>query len=195
VLKKKGGSPSSVESPRVVSKNRSLGIQITAHDEFCRGGDEALIKYNSELSFIDRSTKYLNWRYGRTSLFEYKTLHAQSSRGHDGYLVLMSTRFKGIPATLVVDLAAIDNATANELLNAAIIESGDGGSRIIAFLVGPTNPYAEAFSMNAFFRLPSRFLPRRFPVFTYTLPQGGERSGPGSRDMQWYLTWGDTDVV
>ena len=182
-------------SPRMVLDNPSLGIQVIARDEFLVGGDEILTHQQASLSFIDRSREYLNWRYNRTSTMEYDILHAESGNGHSGYLVLKPTHLKGVPVGLVVDLAARSHRTAHELLRAAVMESRFWGLRMLVFLVGRTNPYARALTMNGFVKLPTPILPRGFPLFTYDFQHAEKKMAPAVTDMHWYLTWGDTDVV
>jgi hypothetical protein len=137
----------------------------------------------------------LNWRYNRKSTIEYDILHTESGNGHNGYLVLKPTHFKGVPVGLVVDLAARNHLTADELLRAAVMESRFRGLRMLVFLVGRTNPYARALRMNGFVKLPTPISARGFPVFTYDFQHGEKKMVPAVTDMQWYLTWGDTDVV
>ena len=186
---------SSDRRPRMVLDNASLGIQVIARDQFLVGGDEILTHQNAGLSFIDRSREYLNWRYNRTSTIEYNIFHAESGNEHNGYLVLKPTHIKGVPVGLVVDLAARSHLTANELLRAAVMESRFWGLRMLVFLVGRTNLYARALTLNGFVKLPTPISPRGFPVFTYDFRRGEKKMVRADTDMQWYLTWGDTDVV
>jgi GNAT superfamily N-acetyltransferase len=195
LFKQSRSAASSDRSPRMVLDNTSLGIQVIAQDQFLVGGDEILTHQNAGLSFIDRSREYLKWRYNRTSTIEYDILHAESGNGHNGYLVLKPTHFKGVPVGLVADLAARSHLTANELLRAAVMEARFRGLRMLVFLVGRTNPYARALTMNGFVKWPTPILPRGFPVFTYDFHDGEKKMVPAVTDMQWYLTWGDTDVA
>jgi ribosomal protein S18 acetylase RimI-like enzyme len=173
----------------------SLKLEIVSGQEFHVGGDELLNNSNPALSFIDRSKQYLSWRYGPASGNEYKMLHAYCNGDYVGYVVWKAIEFKGMNAGLILDIVARDNVVASELLRATVTDSKKQGIRMLAFLVGPTNPNAKALVQNGFVKWPNVLFPKHFYLFTYAFHQDTDHSIGTSSDANWYLTWGDTDVA
>lgn len=190
-----GGKKLHDQKDKRLLKEKLRGLDIVRQPDFPKGGDELLKSLDAGLYYIDRSKEYLTWRYCSGTANEYEIFHALHGGEHEGYVVLTSREFKGFAAGLVVDLAARSNAVAQELLRSVVIESTLHGFRVISFLVGRTNPFAEALKMNNFVKWPSALSTRRFYHYAYSSNEFGNETKPAPTDLEWYLTWGDTDVT
>jgi hypothetical protein len=191
----RGGPRSYDREVTVLPRNELSDLEIVRQQNVRIGGDELLENSNPHLSFIDRSKKYLTWRYYGGTANEYEMFYAVCGSLNEGYVVLTPRQFKGFTVGLVVDLVARSNVVANELLRAAVTHSQRKGYRMLAFLVGRTNPYRRALNMSRFMKWPNALLPRRFHVYTYAFDQNGRKAELIVRNINWYLTWGDTDVA
>lgn len=140
-----------------------------------------------------RDAAHLNWRYGQHPLYQYRTLAWVRDGRVLGYVIITEREVFDVPAVLIVD--ALGDPSEPEVLTTLIKRvanfSRSRGHALIAAQVVANSCLERAFFKAGLLPVPQRLSPKRFALTYHTL--GRTPQQPALAD--WYLTWGDMDVV
>jgi GNAT superfamily N-acetyltransferase len=181
--------------PRPTKKVGEMKIQpiFSFHEGF-----SSLVQRSplSKACLIDRTVKYLEWRYAANPVVRYLMYQIDDSRIVKGYLVMKGTILYGLRAGLIVDLIATDNLAAQLLLAQAVIAAKASRFDILGYQVGQFSPYVKALNKAGFMRLPQSLIPRKFRVYVFPHPLSEGNTLAQTINLQpWYIVLGDSDVV
>jgi hypothetical protein len=141
-----------------------------------------------------RSAAYLEWRYRRSPVFQYRVLFLRRKGALEGYFVTRRALHDGIDGLFVVDAFGRPGltdgswrATAREEISRA---STDGAA--MTMLMG-NSAWGPLRAMNAlpFLTVPPRFLPRKMTVYAEWKTSPGFEIGRNN----FHLALGDSDVI
>jgi hypothetical protein len=145
-----------------------------------------------------RDAKFLSWRFVQCPTRRYDIFAARGGGRLAGYLVGTLTRFSGLRWAMIADMlvpATPSGRNAAAVLIAAFTRHARAsGADIAASLMLRHAPAASALRRNGYLAVPSRLMPREFPILLqWNSPQ---EPPPGVFDPRnWYLTMGDYDAV
>jgi hypothetical protein len=133
-----------------------------------------------------RSSSYLRRRYLEHPSWSYTIFRTVQEGETKGYVVLRKIDLLQFKSAIVVDLLAFDQASLEALVAKAVAHSREQGRDLLGFMLPKDHRYYRALRKMGF--LPSG---KRFFFMVY--PHGHEKELLIPRD--WYVTWGDTDVM
>lgn len=142
-----------------------------------------------------RDAAYLNWRYfGQEPDISYDLFAVRRDGALIGFIVLRRNIFFGVSTGVVADLFPADMPA--DVLDFALdyvaSHSLNNGCALMVMLC--TALPRDAYRRNHFFKVPDKISPKTFHF-------GARCEGPAelavtARDFSnWYLTWGDTDLI
>jgi GNAT superfamily N-acetyltransferase len=140
-----------------------------------------------------RDQKYLNWRYPQSHpYYTYRVLAAECGDNLLGYVILRTSELLGLKCGIVVDLLVDPDhlGVVDHLLNRALADfRADKNLDLVAAMMSRDGPYVTALQRHGFMVTPKVFWFILHSNIPQRLPQ--ELLVPSN----WYLTWGDTDVI
>ena len=134
----------------------------------------------------NRNRSFLIWRYLRHPTRDYVIYRALQKGEMKGYIVLRKVDLLKFNSAVIVDLLALDDDTLSELVERGIEHSRQVGADLLGFMVPKRHPYDRSLRREGF--LPS-FKAFHFLVYSHRKEQ--ILFDP----KEWYVTWGDTDVI
>lgn len=141
-----------------------------------------------------RNSAYLNWRYADHPLYQYLA-YGWEANGELAALVIATRRkLFGLSSLLFVDVLAAPESEApvRALIQHMLMESKRDGVQIAGALAPPGSALGKTLEGAGFCLVPAKLSPKQFVLVAHTL---GHPDGLESDPSNWYLTWGDTDVV
>ncbi len=143
-----------------------------------------------------RDKRYLDWRYLHKPGFAYRFVVARAGGRAVGYGIYCIERKLGMRMMYVMELvvggddAGVTAGLCRHLQGLARAESVDG----ISLLVLPGDPNASLFARVGFIRIPRKLFPQ--DIYFGAMTNGSDVDLEVlRRDTNWYLSWGDLDVV
>jgi GNAT superfamily N-acetyltransferase len=133
-----------------------------------------------------RNRNYLTWRYLQHPTRTYTIYRAKKSGEMKGYIVLRKVDLLNFNSAVIVDLLALDEVTLTALVERGIQHSRQKGTDLLAFMVPRGHPYDKILRKRGF--LPS---PKTFQFMVYFHSKREIFNSPEN----WYVNWGDTDVI
>lgn len=133
-----------------------------------------------------RDKDYLNWRYISHPTRNYNIYRAIEKDEMKGFIILRKTKLMGFNCAVIVDLLSIDEKALHVLIERGISYSKDEKVDLVCFMVPKTHKYYKIFKKCGFFRSPKTF---RFMIYPH------ENKKELLDPKNWYVTWGDTDVI
>ena len=133
----------------------------------------------------ERSSVYLNWRFGRDQQLKYRTLTVQNERGElRGYAIYLERDpEETLPFGAIVDLLAVDQPAADALLaslSSHLRRSGAVGMQMLYF----GSPLIEgALQCNGFFRRS-----HNFHLLAHLHPSHQSRASELLAPAHWHMT-------
>lgn len=152
-------------------------------DQFDGFWQKALSLY-SVMGIRDRN--YLTWRYLQHPTRKYTIYRAKKSGEMKGYIVLRKVELLNFNSAVIVDLLALDEVTLVALVEKGIQHSRQEGVDLLGFMVPKVHPYYKILRGIGF--LPSL---KTFLFMIY--PHSGREIFLSPEE--WYVNWGDTDVI
>ncbi len=134
----------------------------------------------------NRDRNFLTWRFLRHPTRHYVIYRALHGGEMKGYIVLRKVELLKLNSSVIVDLLALDDQTLSELLEKGIEHSRQEGADLLGFMVPKPHVYHRTLRKRGF--LPSL---KAFHFLVYS--RGKERFFFDPEE--WYVTWGDTDVI
>jgi GNAT superfamily N-acetyltransferase len=133
-----------------------------------------------------RNRDYLSWRYLRHPTRNYTIYRAKKSGEMNGYIVLRRVELLNLNSAVIVDLLALDEATLMALVEKGIQHSRQEGADLVGFMVPKIHLYYKILRRIGF--LPS------FKTFLLMIYSHEKEKGLFD-PKEWYVNWGDTDVI
>lgn len=140
---------------------------------------------------IKRDSQYLNWRYIENPYKErYLILGFKVDKEVRGYIVLKKEILFNCKTGLIVDILSTDEKIANLLIKEALKILRSENLDISGFVGLPRKVIHFALRKNGYFIVPHQLIPKHFRIIYKPL----QFTNCFSLN-NWYLTWGDTDLL
>jgi GNAT superfamily N-acetyltransferase len=195
-LKKEAGNmPKGREGDSVAPVCASIpGLQVEPVTRFGKEYDELWLRRRNLAPVIQiRDAAYLNWRYAGVPDFGYRPFAIRSSRRLLGYVVIRTMALMGHFFGVLTDLFPFpvrDPLTTQQLFRFARNYCKDQGAEFMTCLLSHADP---AFFKDAGLKTVPAFLnPRKWHFGARYAPRDAGLLGAPEN---WYLTYGDTDIV
>jgi hypothetical protein len=145
---------------------------------------------------VVRDSTYLNWRYFDNPGREYRALIAEREEEVEGYVILRCMEQFGLRGGMIVDLGALPGREV--VLNALLAEAKrffrEQRMDLIACLLSGEDEYLGVLRKRGFQRLPRRAWFKEW-YFEYRLNTPTLDNEFLSDPSNWFLTFGDTDII
>jgi hypothetical protein len=176
-----------------IEKDITIRTISKIDDRFNRLWEEASSAHNV---ILKRDREYLDWRYIKHPSHDYDIFIAEKDRLILSYIVVRVMEYNGLRNGVIVDTLAVPDsedvmaALTDKVIEHLCKEEVD----LIVCMVPKWCEYRRVLRKCGFWRLPTVLKPRKEPFIIYPLSQkkGSELI---KSDTDWYITWGDTDVV
>ena len=146
---------------------------------------------------IIRDYKYLRWRYGGESGKSYQIFIAEHGEELVGYIVVREMELMGMQVGCIVDLLARpedSQAISRHLIDAGARWLAGRGVDAVLCIMLPHTSYHGALRASGFWPIPAWLSGKAWPFIVHV--NQNRVDVPMLEDPRnWYLTWGDTDVV
>jgi GNAT superfamily N-acetyltransferase len=133
-----------------------------------------------------RDRNYLTWRYLQHPTRTYTIYRARQNGEMKGYIVLRKVELLNFNSAVIVDLLALDEITLTALVKKGIEHTRQEGADLLGFMVPKVHPYYKILRSMGF--LPS------FKTFLLMIYSHEKKKGLFD-PKEWYVNWGDTDVI
>ncbi len=141
-----------------------------------------------------RSAQYLEWRYRRSPVFQYKVFFLRENGVLSGYFVTRRTVYDGIDCLFIVDVFGRPQVTSASWRAASLAEISQASMNgaEMAMILGNTE-WGSLSAANGipFLTVPPRFLPRKTTVYAQWITPPGF----AIRRENFYIALGDSDVI
>lgn len=146
---------------------------------------------------VVRNKKYLTWRYLEKPYFKYDIYKVVSKDGSvkGYYIVFVSERF-GLKTVYVMEMLAGEDdkdvycLMLNHLKKLAHEQKADA----VSMLIMPGNAHYRIFMKSGFIRVPRKLFPQQI-YFGARILSGELDNNYIKKENNWYISWGDLDVV
>jgi hypothetical protein len=161
-------------------------------------GIEALLKAStiSDRIGVVRDSRYLEWRYLDKPFFTYEIYTVTKQSALCGYFVIYVAEKLGLKTVYVMecsstnDSSEIYSAMLRKLDEIALERKADS----ISMLLMTNHPQYRLFRRSGFIRVPKKLLPQKIYFAAKVLSE--KIDTVYARDPKnWYITWGDLDVI
>jgi GNAT superfamily N-acetyltransferase len=133
-----------------------------------------------------RDCSFLKWRYFQHPTWNYTVYRGRKNGETTGYIILRKVDLLNFNSSAIVDLLALDEVTLKLLVAKAIEHSLREGADLLGFMLPQSHHYYKILRDVGF--LPS---PKAFQFLIYPHSDREILLSPEN----WYITWGDTDLV
>ncbi len=133
-----------------------------------------------------RDTPFLTWRYIRHPSRQYTLFRAMKDGEMRGYIVLRKVELLKFNSMIIVDLLALDDETIRTLVEKGIEYTRKEGSDLLGCILPKGHLYFRILKKRGFLPGFKSFL---FMVY----PTGEEKIFIDPKE--WYVNWGDSDVI
>jgi hypothetical protein len=173
-----------------LGRNKSdSGVQLAEIRHFDQRFDRLWANWSGAEISVVRDSAYLNWRYMRCPVADYKVLAAERRGVLSGFVVLESFRRGWVRCGNIVDLlASQDDETITALLSAAIRHFAKRGTAIVIAWVPQHSPVSGFFRKMGFFSIPSWYSLAARSYQEQAMPQACLED-----ERRWHYAIGDKD--
>jgi hypothetical protein len=145
---------------------------------------------------LKRDSRYLNWRYNECPIKHYNTYVAERNEEIMAWIVVRTMDKFGLRNGAIVDIMA--QPACEDILCSMLYKIEEDfvkeGVDLIAVSVPKWSGYYDVFKKSGFMACPKKLNPKKEPFIIYLLSKS--MGSEFIRDpSNWYITWGDTDVV
>lgn len=168
-------------------------VTVREIKEFDERFDSLWLETNRQFPVMGvRNTEYLNWRYPEHPYHHYRVWVAEKQNKLLGYVVTRTGDLLGLRAGIIVDILADQSSLGviDQLLQKVILEFQQANDLdLIACMMTKGGPYFAALQRQGLIVTPK--------VFWFILHMNDPRASTDilMSPLNWYLTWGDTDVI
>jgi len=178
-------------------KKIEKNLKIKKINEFGKEFDDLWKLTKKEMPIcIVRDSKYLNWRYFEKPEEKYDVFAIRKDAKLKGYIILKIEERYDLKIGLILDiLTNCSNMNYQDyLINYAISYFNKRKVDIISIIMNPNFRYYKSLKKQKFLKLLRRFLPEAI-YFGARLNNSKFYIQFIKNPINWYITWGDTDVV
>jgi hypothetical protein len=144
-----------------------------------------------------RHKKYLHWRYLEKPFFSYDIYIVDNRDGQIGGCIITSTSEKsGMKIIYVMELFTENNnqRLCQALLDKLVVIATEQDADAISLLSLPDDPFHTLYRRNGYFPVPRRLFPQEIYFGARLISEDIDPTY--ARDKHnWYISWGDMDVV
>ena len=179
------------------TKKISKTIKIEKLNTFSEDFDNLWEKVKSEISIgLVRNKIYLNWRYFQKPEENYQVFALKQNEHLRGYIVLKIEARFGLKIVLIMDVLTDPSNLLyqNSLIKFAIHYFNKKKADIISIVMFSHSRYYYSLRKFRFIKTPKRFFPEEIH-FGCRLNNKDIAKNFIKDSKNWYITWGDTDVV
>jgi hypothetical protein len=143
-----------------------------------------------------RDCKYLNWRYIHCPEKDYKVFVAEKNGELLAWIIVRVLDRFGLKNGAIVDILALPNFedVVCKLILRAVEDLKEKGVDLIACSVPKWCQYTKLLRKCGFMACPSKLNPKEEPFIIYPLSNELDTEFL-KNEKNWFITWGDTDVV
>ncbi len=184
-----GGIARGIYTPLLLMKKgkENRGIEIENVEKMDNQFEKFLERGSSIHSIMGlRDSNYMNWRYFNHPTRVYRIYRAIKDGEMKGYLILRKVTLLGFNSVVIADLLSSDLDIFEFLLKGGIEFSKKESVDLLGFMVPKSHPYYQFLRKYGFLRSPKTF---RFMIYSH------KKDEFLLDPKNWYVTWGDTDVI
>jgi len=133
-----------------------------------------------------RDRIFLSWRYFKNPVRTYTLCRSMENGEMTGYLILRKVDLLNFNSMVIVDLLALNDQGFRKLVQWGIGQSEREGADLLGCMIPQWHPYYRALKGMGF--LPSG------KTFSYMIYRTEREKVPVASE-NWYVNWGDTDVI
>ena len=133
-----------------------------------------------------RSQPYFEWRYFRHPTRTYVVYRAMKREEMRGYVIMRKVDLLGFNSAVIVDLLALDDSALMALVKSGIEHSRGEGVDLVGCMLPKGHEYEKNLRQMGFLPSMKNFLLMVYPC---------DEEGGLLRSKDWYVNWGDTDVI
>jgi hypothetical protein len=172
-------------------------VVIKTIEEFDPRFDEFWKKaQNNHNIILKRDSKYLNWRYIKSPEIEYKIFAAEKDNRVLAWMVVRTLDRFDLKNGAIVDMLALpgceDIVCAMTLKAVGYLKQKNVD--LIAVSIPRSSIYYGILKKCGFMNCPKKLNPKEEPFIIYPLSKNSNTDYVKNA-ANWYITWGDTDVV
>lgn len=154
-----------------------------------------LVRKKIKIAVIRDST-YLNWRYIQKPEENYIIFNIKKNKELKGYIVLKIAQKFGLKIGLIIDILAdpTNILYVNCLINHVILYFQKMKTDLISVIMYPNHVYLKSLKKLGFIKVFKKLMPQKF-YFVAKANNNEVIEKFIKNPKNWYITWGDTDVV
>lgn len=162
-------------------------------DRFDRFWEEAC---SSHPIILTRNSRYLNWRYIECPEKRYQIFIAENKKRVLAMVIVRVFERFGLRNGVIVDILAIQNHenVVQSLVQKAMKHLEDKEVDLIACSIPQWSAYRRILRKCGFVNCPKRLNPKEEPFIIYPISKDIDMDMI-KNPRNWFITWGDTDVV
>lgn len=180
------------KKPRIES-----GVEIKMLDEFDSRFDDFWKKAQAHFNIIlKRDSKYLNWRFIRNPSRKYEVFVALKDEQILAWIIVRVFERYGLKNGAIVDMLALPESkgAAQALIHTAIEHFKQKDVDLMACSIPKWSDYYTVLKKCGFATCPKKLNPKEESFIVYPLSTEIDIDFV-KKGTNWYITWGDTDVV
>jgi GNAT superfamily N-acetyltransferase len=179
------GLYSLVVRPNVGGKTGGIELEEVTQldDQFNQFWQKAL--FHHPLMGV-RDQPYLRWRYLQHPTRSYTLYRAMRGDEMVGYMILRKVDLLKFKSMVIVDLLALDNDILAALIRKGIEYSRNQGTDLLGFMLPKRHNYYQILRRMGFLPSLKTFLLMIYPI---------QEKKALLQSQNWYVNWGDTDVI
>jgi hypothetical protein len=180
-------------------KRKTSSLTIRQVERFDGGFDDLWSRIeNKRPVMIERTSEFLEWRFGAVPRRVYRKWVAVEGGRVRGYVISRLMDVEHMPCGMIADFVIEDSAVgleAGDMLLSTAVESFQEGRVALSgcLMTRGTNEF-RLLRRQGYFVCPPRLEPQPFPLILQPL-QDSVLQGPVGDLGNWFLTTGDYDVV
>lgn len=145
---------------------------------------------------VIRDSKYLNWRYIQKPEGDYTLFSIYEKNELKGYIVLKIEKKFNLKIGFIIDIltCSSNQLYPNQLITEGILFFKKENVDIIGCLMFSHHKYYKALKKKGFIKISKKYFPQEI-YFGAKLHSNLVKKGIVKKKENWFLTWGDTDVI
>lgn len=163
--------------------------------------DERFDRFWEEVSsshpiILTRNSRYLNWRYFECPEKRYQIFIAENKERVLAMVVMRVFERFGLKNGTIVDILAIQNheTVVQSLLQKSMMHLKEKKVDLMACSIPQWSKYKKILRKCGFVNCPKRLNPKKEPFIIYPISKDIDMDMI-KNPRNWFITWGDTDVV
>lgn len=178
-------------------KRRYKNITIKNIEKFDKEFDRLWDNVKNEITIgVIRDSKYLNWRYIQKPENDYTILSIYEQSELKGYIVLKIEERFNLKIGFVVDIltSSSNPSYPQQLITKSILFFKNEDVDVISCLMFPQHKYYKILKKKGFIKVFKKYFPKEI-YFGARVHNDLVEKDMIKNEENWFLTWGDTDVI